>query len=64
MRVVASSTDGQDFDLCYTMSCGTTSFTKVWPKSKFTVGFNTSSKAYGGTELQLQYHPAEHCKTT
>lgn len=41
-RAVAASTNGQDFDLCYTHWCGTTSFTKVGLASKFPVGFTIS----------------------
>lgn len=46
-RLVASGANGEDFDRCYIFWHGKTSFTKVWLKSKLTVGFASKGRQCG-----------------
>lgn len=53
LSLVASGTNGEDFDLCYIFWHGKTSSTKVWLKSKFTVGFTSKGRRCGRIRAAL-----------
>lgn len=70
--LVASGTHGEDFDLCYIFWHGKTSFTKVWPKSKFAAGFTSKGRRCGriraavspGRALQNHHKGLSQVRTT